>query len=233
MTCKSCREKRVQMYLDRGMAQAEAEKQADKIMPLIEKVLTKRPKCGCFSAFDEWTNYYLAKGFQKREARKLAKKLLKKLDARIKYEHLEFIPLLLLEKSGEGVHLYRRRVGRLERFRNEMYRWCFLTQWRATFWQSFKHRRLIWIGGGFNPDYTQACSACTKSGNCNVLGECGTAAQCYAYTTCNPICPDALANSTIVSNTCACVVGGCGCVKGACTGTIGTCATPTGICGYD
>ena len=40
--CKSCIEKRVQMYVARGMSRANAERQAKKIMPLIENALNKR-----------------------------------------------------------------------------------------------------------------------------------------------------------------------------------------------
>lgn len=42
MGCKSCFEKRVSMYVARGMSRRDAEKQAEKIMPLIEKAVVNR-----------------------------------------------------------------------------------------------------------------------------------------------------------------------------------------------
>jgi len=41
--CKPCREKRIQLYLARGMSREEAEQRANKIMPLIDKALADRP----------------------------------------------------------------------------------------------------------------------------------------------------------------------------------------------
>jgi hypothetical protein len=123
-----------------------------------------------------------------------------------------------------------------------IYRLTYLTNWKATFFWTFKLKRLAWVGKSFNPDYTQACtqSTCALVANvCNVGEYCTNATACALVVPCSKTgscgCTTPLPHSSQLSGctiTCA-VTGGCGCVSHGCT--INTCAIVsclTGTCGY-
>jgi hypothetical protein len=155
MPCKPCREKRIQLYLSRGMNRQDAERRADKIMPLIEKRLEKR-------------------------------------------------------------------LQRQPRFKVWLRRIVFHTNWRASFFWSFKFKKLFWVGL-HGSDYTQACTQ-VSNGSCTVSG-----------TTCKTTqgscgCPSPLANSSLVTS--------CGCsTPTLCTYHSGACTLtkecPNYTCGYN
>jgi len=113
----------------------------------------------------------------------------------------------------------------------EFRRWVFQTNWQATFLWSFLKHKIVWIGKGFNPDYTQPCNACIVGGNCAAGDECAVPANCRVSNTCTPNCPAPLPNSTCTPNTCACSKGGCSCVgtPKLCAG-VASCAAPVGQC---
>jgi len=260
MPCKSCREKRVQIYLARGMTREEAEVRADKVMPLIEKILAKRPcgSCGSSGRFAflnslwrpnatatflirRWTEYYQHKGFSDDTAKSMAKKLIKRIDKRLKRESSFEEPMFLIERVREGVMFYRRKPAMLK---SELRKWVFVTNWKATLFWSVKSLGLRWIGRGYNPAYTLACAigTCAKDvTGCAKLGDpCTTSPECI-ITGCAVSgacgCPAAYPNSTQVS---ACSVA---CTSGGSCGTCNlvgeTCRAPTcsascaGTCGYD
>ena len=145
----------------------------------------------CKSCVDKYKQKYMQRGFSEQEAERMATKLLKRVRRRHRYEILK---------------------GIRNSFQGWLYRWCFLTQWRATFLASLKNLSVTWVGRGFNPDYTQVCSGSCASGNCpRYLLACSTNASCQAdplvdcgVGTCD--CAAPLANSTEVSNACGCPV---------------------------
>lgn len=108
------------------------------------------------------------------------------------------------------------------------------TNWKATWYWSLEKRHYLWIGKGFNPDYTQVCNACTLGGDtsCNMEYDCSVVTTCRLHTCTvpTPACPTALPNSTYISNTCVCTKSGCRCA-GTCSGAA-TCAK-TGACNYN
>lgn len=62
-----------------------------------------------------------------------------------------------------------------------------ITNWKATIVWSWRRKEWTWIGKGYNPDYSMACtgSCGTASGNCpNYLGSCAGSADCRMYTSC-------------------------------------------------
>lgn len=187
----------------------------------------------CQSCVEKWTDYYLKKGFDNKTALKMANKVVERVEKRLQRERKDSEPMFLLEKAGEGITFYHKKQHRL---RGWLYRWSFFTNWKATFFQSFRLKRLIWIGKGFNPDYTQVCNACTQSGSCLPKGdECVVTADCRNTAKCVGSCPaPSDPNSSLVSNTCACSISsGCGCTAKQCASTTWVCATPTGTCGYN
>lgn len=87
------------------------------------------------------------------------------------------------------------------------------TNWRATTYQSYLQKKYLWVGKGFNPDYT---TVCTKGGS----GTCQTG-TCVApeggdcipdSSGCSCSCPSPpIANSHYVSDTCVKGYTGCQC----------------------
>jgi len=245
LTCKPCREKRVQAYMNRGMMREEAEKRADQIMPLVEKALMKR-------SLTPWISYYIKKGFRYEKAGFMAGKLLKRIDKRMKDEKLDYIPLYLLERVGEGVKLYYRKKGWFEQLRKRLYpvvfQWCFKTAWRATIFWTFKKKTLTWIGQGFNPDYTQNCTigTCAKdTSNCRATGaKCSALLTCWidigydpclTTGTCGCPAPSDPNSSQVSGCTNPCTASGfCGdCIDSKCTANTCAVACLPGTCGYN
>ena len=163
----------------------------------------------------------MQRGFSEQEAERMAIKLLKRVRRRHRYEILKDI------KNS---------------FQGWLYRWCFLTQWPATLLASFKNLSVTWIGRGFNPDYTQACAGTCKTEDCpNYAGPCGGANDCQILNPpCTKVscdCPAPLANSTEVSDGCACQAAGykcttCSLITNLCTVRTYTCPC-VGTCGYN
>jgi len=194
----------------------------------------------CVPCVEKWTRYYLRKGFDRLEAEHMAKKLVKRLEKRLRREGLSYIPLYLLEQ-GQGVELFtaKPRAWRIA-IANALRKWArilLMTNWVAT----FRWRR--WIGFGYNPDYTQACTqgTCTMSNACVPKGAlCGFPEDCIGNGCATPGscgCPAPLPNSGQVSGctvTCS-GTGSCGgCLSKRCTSPsciIVNCTT--GTCGYN
>jgi hypothetical protein len=175
----------------------------------------------CKSCVEKYKQKYMQRGFNEETARRMALKLLKRVRRRQRYEILKSIK---------------------HRFIVQLYRWTFLTQWRATFLMSFKFKRVMWVGRGYNPDYTQACTGtCTTTGCPNYAEYCDESADCRILDpTCSMGscgCPAPLANSSQVSNSCTCQAVGYKCTT--CSPTLYSCSTITftcpcaGTCGYD
>jgi len=181
----------------------------------------------CKSCVDKWTDYYRHKGLSQKKAVKMAKNLVKRVEKRLERENKPYEPMYLIEKAGEGIILIHKKV----KHQNRLYQWCFLTQWRATIWQSFKHHMLIWIGRGNPVDYTQACNAC-PAGDCSPGENCGVVGDCrYCPPTTCPAPSDP--NSHAESNTCSCVgTGGCLCSSKICKASGTLICSLSGICNY-
>jgi len=195
----------------------------------------------CIPCVEKWTRYYLRKGFDRSEAEHMAKKLVKRLEKRLRREDLDYIPLYLLEE-GQGIelftakpHAWRMSVSNILR---KWIRYLLMTNWAAT----FRWRR--WIGLGWNPDYTQACTVgtCTITKACLAKGSlCGLPEDCILNGCASPGtcgCPAPLANSSQVSGCTQSCIGGSGncggCVSNKCTSPV--CTLPnctTGTCGYN
>jgi hypothetical protein len=198
----------------------------------------------CGSCVKKWEDYYKTKGFTAEETHKMALKLLKRFDKRLKKEHLDFIPLYLIETAPQGIFLYRRNKGRLERISDILKYWVFQTNWKATFLWSFKRLRINWIGK-YGSDYSQNCSGSWSSnGSCdNYGGACSNGLlDCSPFADCNNGpgtcgCPAPLPNSSQVSAACygappssACPH----CVSKKCTDATFTGAcTCSGTCAYN
>jgi len=168
------------------------------------------------------------KNFSLEQADVMAAKLITRLEKRMKREGLDYVPLYLIEKAGEGIILLRRQslVTSVHlKIRRFLTKWTFQLNLKAT----LRWRR--WIGKGMNPDYTQPCNAC-PAGNCATGESCLTAESCR---TCpQPSCPSPLPHSHLITNTCACAMySGCLCSSKACKGTPGTCSYSSGTCSYN
>jgi hypothetical protein len=163
----------------------------------------------------------MQRGFSEQEAERMAIKLLKRVRRRHRYEILK---------------------GIRNTFQSWLFRWVFLTQWRATIYHSFCSLQITWVGRGFNPDYTQNCAGnCVRMDCWNYVGPCGSVNDCLIVNpscsmgTCG--CPAPLANSTQVSNSCVCQYGGNACT--ACSSITNLCTTRwyscpcAGTCGYN
>lgn len=91
------------------------------------------------------------------------------------------------------------------------------TNWKATCYWSIQKRHYIWIGKGYNPDYTQNCAGTCTTGDCNnYASPCASAVDCQmlnpdcAMGSCG--CPAPLANSSQVADNCSCIASGLQCV---------------------
>ena len=114
----------------------------------------------CKSCIEKYKQKYIAYGFDEKTAKHMSIKLLKRIRRHQRYEIL---------KSFRST------------FRANLFRWCFLTQWRATILATFKNQGLTWIGRGYNPDYTQICinGTCTSTNTCTKTDlECETSSEC-------------------------------------------------------
>ena len=158
-------------------------------------------------------------GFDEATATRMALKLLKRVRRRQRYELLK---------------------GIRNSFQGWLFRWVFLTQWRATFLASFRSLSIMWVGRGFNPDYTQTCAGTCTTMACPMYDEsCITALHCQVTNpTCTAgscTCPAPLPNSTQTSNSCTCQASGNKCI--ACYGHICIVVAYTcpcaGTCAFD
>jgi len=140
-------------------------------------------------------------------------------------------------------HRYEILKGLKSTFMSKLYRWCFLTQWRATLLASTRQLSVIWIGRGFNPDYTQNCiGICTFDYCPNYGNDCAGSVDCQILSpTCTDMgtcdCPTPLANSHEVGNSCTCQASGYKCT--ACAYPLLVCNNRTyscpcaGTCAFD
>jgi len=165
----------------------------------------------CKSCVDKYKLKYMKHGFDEATATRMALKLLKRVRRRQRYEILK---------------------GIKNRLQSWLFRWCFLTQWQATFLASFRTLSIMWIGRGFNPDYTQTCTGtclteyCPNYGGyCAVIGDCAMVNPPCGMNTCT--CKAPLANSHQVSNSCTCQAVGTKC---AVCNIYSTCTTRTFVC---
>ena len=189
----------------------------------------------CRSCVNKWKEYYEKKGFQPQDAEAMALKLVDRVEKRLAKTKKEYEPMYLLEKAGEGVTLIRRRPSRLTLLSYLLRQWVFRTNWRASFFWSFKLHRPLWVGmGGNSPyDYTQSCGTPTP-GTCNVGVACTIVATCTSLTACQTCpCPAPTdPNSSLTLNTCqGTYKSGCACTSKKCAGTP-VCGTCTGMCEY-
>ena len=200
MVCKSCVQKWTRYYVEKGFLERQAKKMANKLVKRIEKRQKRESIIPCFSWINVWSNYYRMKGFNKQKAEKMAKKLIKRLDARLKASNDAFIPIYLLENQAKGqdILLFTRQPETgLSLIKLHLRRWAFKTNWKATFFWSFRLHQLRWIGQGYNPDYTQVCtqSTCASTNTCSKWG---------VYCTTNTPCSTST-GSCGVSGSCACI----------------------------
>ncbi|MCJ7634984.1 hypothetical protein MUP77_21665 [Candidatus Bathyarchaeota archaeon] len=111
---------------------------------------------------------------------------------------------------------------------------------RATLFQSILRRQFTWIGKGFNPDYSQAC---TVSGACSCYKKLdfqpcyASGVDCTKTNTCGCSCPAASdPNSSYTSNTCVSGLTNCSCDTVGTEQCLGTgacaCNCTTGLCYY-
>jgi len=175
----------------------------------------------CKSCVDKYKQKYMQHGFSEQEGTRMATKLLKRVRRRQRYEILK---------------------GIRNSFQNWVYRWCFLTQWRATLLASSRNLSVTWVGRGFNPDYTQACTGTCSTTLCvNYAQDCGGENDCRMLNpTCNIgscACPAPLTNSSQVSSGCTCQAVGYKCqtcseISYKCSTRNFTCPCG-GTCGYN
>jgi len=166
----------------------------------------------CGKCFKKWHSYYVKKGFSQTEAEKLSRKLVKRVHRREKYEYA---------------------CNLRNAWKSKLFRTVFLTNWHATFLWSFKHHRPLWVGVDFNPDYTQNCAGtCVTTACPYYTGDCPPNSNCYVYYASCPkatcACPAPLANSTQVSDSCACISASVACI--ACHPTYFYCSSTTYAC---
>lgn len=124
----------------------------------------------------------------------------------------------------------------------DVVKYILMTNPRATIWRTWRFLLLnFWVGRGYNPDYTQACT----SGTCAASGEClCKSKKCQAGFTCSTTgacgCPAptdpnssqtvACTASCISTNTCK--TDSSACTVNANCGACGVDATCAGTCGY-
>jgi hypothetical protein len=128
--------------------------------------------------------------------------------------------------------------------RSWLLRWVFDTNWKATFLWSFLKHKIIWVGKGYNPDYTRGCnfgtctvdsSGCTKAGlPCLAPADC-TGGSCVVTGSCG--CPSPLPNSTQTTGcSITCLSTGicrvCNLELLTCTPTCGRSNCAAGLCSY-
>jgi hypothetical protein len=99
----------------------------------------------CGPCLEKYRRRYRELGFSEAEADQRARRLLARVARRRRYDQVRDIS---------------------SRIRGALFKWCFLTSWRATLYRSARAGRLIWIGRGFNPDYTQACTGSAGAVSC-------------------------------------------------------------------
>jgi len=228
MTCQSCVEKLERRLLENHpqLSRQEAHRRAVQGMMRYEFNV---------SLVGKWTHYYTRKGFERRKAQEMAERLIIRVQSRLARTKEAFQPMYLIEEADEGVYLVYRKHTRMELFSSLLYRWVFQTNWRASFFWSFKHHRPLWVGkGGNSPyDYTHACGS-VIIGNCSVGMACTLATTCYTNTACQTCnCPAPTdPNSTLTLNDCTGnYISGCSCISKKCAGTP-TCGACTGLCEY-
>jgi len=260
MGCPSC-DKRVQDLAERllnnhpKMSKDEAYSRAKSG---FERARIREAKSHCLVHL--WMDYFRTKKFSEAEAKQRTRKIIARLKLAMKTRRKELIeqgycdpkkkrvciPIFLLEKN-DGVFLFWEKVPcKMQRLPLKclLFRWSFKTDWKATFFWSFKHFRLIWIGIGYNPDYQLACVTGTCAGDSS---GCGTG-KCLSDIDCELTgcavtgacgCPDPTVENSELTDNCSvlCRLGGaaaCGtCVLKKCTAPnciIASCAA--GKCGF-
>jgi hypothetical protein len=180
---------------------------------------------GCPSCLEKGYRKYRAHGLDHETALRMAKKLMKRVEKRQRKEKIRF---------------WYKHVNSF------LWRWTLLCNWKATLLWTVKLKRLIWIGGGFNPDYTLACA-----------GTCNTTTLCPGYTkACDPEAPNCdqygpspncamatcacqtpLPHSTQISSGCTCTHTEASCIlcspaTSKCTQHYVSCPC-AGTCGYN
>jgi hypothetical protein len=260
MACNSCVEKLARRLVEHHGAKLDWIRALELAERGVERAESRKRKCrSCHSgrfAFlsnlwqrnptavfltKRWIEYYLVKGFSDAKSKSMAKKLIKRIDMRLKKEHKLEEPMFLIERAREGVLFYRREPSRLM---FELKRWVFRTNWKATLFWSVKLLSLRWIGLGHSPSYTQACAigncakvvtGCAKLADPCELGTDCITTGCTVSGACN--CPSALEHSVPDGLGCSvsCTSGGAcgGCVKSVkCAGPTCSASCP-GTCGYN
>jgi hypothetical protein len=189
------------------------QKQATTLQRFLDdlKFQVSKPCGGCFH---KWLTYYQKKGFVQSDAERLARKLVKRVHRREKYEHAKRL----------------RSVWKVTLFRG-----VFLTNWRASFLSSFLLHRILWVGKGFNPDYFLACAGTCITTACPyfLIGDCPPNTNCYVYAapcpknTCGCPAPSD-PHSEQVSDSCVCTSSSPACTT--CHTTYYYCSSPTYTC---
>jgi hypothetical protein len=173
----------------------------------------------CHSCLQKAYEKYRAHGLDHQTALFMAKKLIKRVEKRKRKEKIRF---------------------RYQHVNSFLWKWTFLCNWKASIFWSVKLRRIAWIGGGFNPDYTQTCTgtcaltACPMyHGYCDVARDCSALGTSCAMNTCG--CPAPLAHSIQISNSCICngiSIQCSACSAHVCVSASFTCPC-VGSCGYN
>lgn len=219
------------------------------------------PTCQVYFSLDNFSGHVAVEGAERKDLHKLARELRQTFiiergcDGFYRaFNNKEvFAPdsnLPNITKRNVGVPIFVRtnmrceKCDKLERTkpRRDAVRYILSTNVRATIWRTWRFLlENFWIGRGYNPDYTQACTAgtCAASGTCNCKSSkcrtgftCATtgACGCPAPTDPNSAQTDACTASCISTNTCKTDLSACS-VPANC-GACGVDATCAGTCGY-
>lgn len=173
---------------------------------------------------------------------------IKKLALKLIENHRKELDLIrafeLAEKAIERVEsrqkLERKKHFFKVRIQSRLFKWTFLINFRATIFHSFLNRRLIWVGRGFNPAYSLACTGTNGTTHCEddacidpPHNRC--ARSCTGGTCTCPAPTDPHSHQT--TSTCGQVYGGaCGCrLSGGIYScySVGAVCICGGTCGYE
>lgn len=156
---------------------------------------------------------------------------------RLLENHSELTPNHALTLATRALARYEKRTKpqRLQKlqffslwFRQE-------TNFKSSIFWTFRLHRLIWIGKGYNPDYSQLCTPHGVKNCKSASTPCTSPSQCQDVNNCTCDCPAPTdPNSTYTSNTCSPTIPSCACIaRTNCTGgTLPCSCSVVGRCYY-
>lgn len=226
-----------------------------------ERVHNILPACQVYFSMDNFSGHVVVEGVERKDLHRLSKELrqtfLLERGCNGFYRAFNnkevFAPdsdFPNLTKQNAGVPIFVRTNMRCKKCdemaksktSRDVVKYILLTNPKATIWRTWRFLlENFWVGRGYNPDYTQACT----SGTCAATGEClCKSKKCQAGFTCSTSgacgCPApsdpnssqtvACTASCISTNTCK--TDSSACTVNANCGACGVNSTCAGTCGY-